>query len=57
MTSAIRRGRKYDVPIMLHGVRSDPRQEANLAGERPGMVGELTALMEERCNEGIYPEF
>ena len=57
MTSAIRRGRRHDGPIMLHVVRLDPRHEVNLAGEWPDVVGELTALMEEWCNEGIYPEF
>ncbi|UCH33821.1 MAG: hypothetical protein JSV65_14820, partial [Armatimonadota bacterium] len=43
----------YDEPIMLHDMRADPHQATNLAAERPEIVGELSALMEEWRQEQI----
>jgi choline-sulfatase len=43
----------YDDPVMLHDMQADPHQAVNLAGERPEIVGTLSALMEEWRQEQI----
>jgi len=43
----------YDEPVMLHDMQDDPHQEANLAGERPDIVGKLNTHLAEWRHEAM----
>jgi len=43
----------YDKPVFLHDMRTDPKQTTNVAADRPDVVGELAALMEQWRQEHI----
>lgn len=39
----------YDEPVLLHDMRADPHQQVNLAGQRPDVVGRLSAHLADWC--------
>lgn len=50
----------YDEPVLLHDMRSDPHQTRNLASQRPDVVGQLSAYLDdwrqEQLNLGSAPD-